>query len=577
MIRVSWLSPPSYVRAALWAVFLAAATFAVYAPAYSAHFVNYDDNAYVYWNAHVTPGLTADGVRWAFTTFDTVNWYPLTWLSFQLDQQLYGGNENPAAGFHMTNVVLHVLNTLLLFWALTRMTGHMGRSAFVAALFALHPLHVESVAWVSERKDVLSTLVWMLTMGVYVLYAERPHWIRYLPVRVFFALGLMAKSMLVTLPCVLLLLDYWPLRRASWWRLIVEKVPLFALAAASAAITMVAQQRGGETNPPGLMPLRVGNALTAYVAYIGKMFWPANLIPFYPTPYRMDQVYPAGLLAGLLLAAVTVLVLALARRAPYLTVGWFWYLGTLVPVIGVVQVIGGQGMADRYTYIPLIGLLISLVWGVAEGLSRAGVRAWAPAAVGAVVLAGCAIGTWQQVGYWRDSATLWRHTLEVDPQNYLAYLNIGSDLYGEGKVEEAAWYFSKSVECHPDSDSTRLNLDLAHYDLGYALAMLGKSDEAAAQYAEAIRVNPRYFNAQYALGWMLAERGRYAEAAPHLQIALDVVPDYADGQNVLGRALFLEGKIDEAIPHFEAALRLNPKLAAAQENLAEARGRQGGP
>lgn len=577
MIRASWLSPPPYVRAALWAVFLAAATFAVYAPAYSAHFVNYDDNAYVYWNAHVTPGLTADGVRWAFTTTDTVNWYPLTWLSFQLDQQLYGRNENPAAGFHITNVVLHVLNTLLLFWALTRMTGRMGRSAFVAALFALHPLHVESVAWVSERKDVLSTLFWMLTMGAYVLYAERPHWIRYLPVMVFFALGLMAKSMLVTLPCVLLLLDFWPLGRVSWWRLIAEKVPLFALSAASAAITMYAQRQGGEANPPGLMPLRVGNALMAYVAYIGKMFWPVNLIPFYPHPYQTAQVYPAGLLAGLLLAAVTVLVLALVRRAPYLTVGWFWYLGTLVPVLGLVQVIGGQGMADRYTYIPLIGLFIGLVWGVTDGLSRAGVRACVPAAVGVALLAGCAVGTKKQVGYWRDSPTLWRHTLEVDPQNYLAYLNIGSDLCAEGKIEESVWYFRKSVECHPDSDSTRLNLDLAHYDLGYALATLGKTDEAEAQYAEAIRVNPRYFNAQYALGWMLVERGRYAEAVPHLQIALEVAPDYADGQNVLGRALFLVGKTDEAIPHYEAALRLNPKLAAAQENLAEARERLGGP
>ncbi len=374
MIRLSWLSPPAYVRAALWAAFLAAATVAVYVPAYTAHFVNYDDNAYVYWNEHVTPGLTAAGVRWAFTTTDTVNWYPLTWLSFQLDQQLYGHNVNPAGGFHITNVVLHVLNTLLLFWVLTRMTGRMGRSAFVAALFALHPLHVESVAWVSERKDVLSTLFWMLTTAAYVLYAERPHWIRYLPVMVFFALGLMAKSMLVTLPCVLLLLDYWPLRRAFWWRLILEKVPLFLLAAASAAVTMYAQQLGGEANPPGQMPLRVGNALMAYVAYIGKMFLPINLIPFYPSPYRMDQVYPAGLLAGLLLIAITVLVLALARRAPYLTVGWFWYLGTLVPVIGVVQVIGGHGMADRYTYIPLIGLFIALIWGVTDGLSLAGVR-----------------------------------------------------------------------------------------------------------------------------------------------------------------------------------------------------------
>ena len=278
----------------------------------------------------------------------------------------------------------------------------------------------------------------------------------------------MAKSMLVTLPCVLFLLDFWPLRRfsglvapdfyaggasapppytTSWVRIVVEKIPLFALSVASAAITMYAQQKGGEVNPVGEMPLRIENALSACVTYLGKTFWPVNLIPFYPMPYEVNVPYAVE--AGVLLAAVTLLALALARRRPYLLVGWLWFLGTLAPVIGVIQVIGGQGMADRYTYIPLIGLFIALVWGAADGLARAGVRPWVGAVVGAVLLAGCMMGTWQQVGYWRDSMTLWQHTLDVDPKNYLAYNNIGTELFDLKKYDEATTYFQRAVQYAP--------------------------------------------------------------------------------------------------------------------------------
>ena len=591
MIRPNWFSLPAHVRGVVLASLLAAATFAVYWQAYSSDFVNYDDNAYVYDNQHVLTGLTWDSVKWAFTTTDTVNWYPLTWLSFQADEAVYRGfsallGPYPhAAGFHVTNVILHVADTLLLFWVLNRMTRRLERSAFVAALFALHPLHVESVAWVSERKDVLSTLFWMLTMAAYVLYAERPRWWRYLPVVAFFALGLMAKSMLVTLPCVFVLLDFWPLRRlpgigpapgfqaapVSWLRLVAEKAPLLALSLASAAITIYAQQQGGEANPPGHLPLRIGNALMAYASYMGKMLWPANLFLFYPHPYKLDQVYPAGLEAGLLLVVVSLAAIALARKAPYLLIGWLWYLVTLVPVIGVVQVIGGHGMADRYTYVPLIGLFIALTWGVTEGLKRAGVRPWVPAAVGAVVLAGCLVGTWQQVGYWHDSMTLWARTLEMDPRNYTAYTDMGSDLYSKGKYAEAADCFRKAVEYQPDTDETRLNLELAHYDLAMTLATLGQTDEAVAQYAEAVRVNPRYRPAQYDLAWMLVRQGKIKDALPHLQAAVDLNPGDAVEQNNLGRALYLLRQTKEAILHYEAALRIQPDYPDARANLAEAR------
>ncbi len=384
-----------YALGILTALLLAWAVVGAYWQAFDCGFVNYDDDQYVYNNPHVQAGLTRDGVRWAIASTETVNWYPLTWMSLELDSTLWGGVK--PFGFHLTNIVLHIADTLLLFWVLTRMTSRMGRSAVVAGLFALHPLHVESVAWVTERKDVLSALFWMLALAAYVWYAKRPHWARYLLVVLAFALGLTAKSMLVTLPCVLFLLDYWPLRRypwlvrrdaaatdgepapgfrpapVSWLRLIAEKIPLFVLSAASTAITIYAQQKGGESNPLSEMPLRIGNALVSYVSYIGKTVWPVGLVPYYPFPREIRggniSLFETSMAEALLLA-VTVVVLATARRRPYLAVGWFWFLGTLAPVIGVIQVMGDYAMADRFTYIPLIGLFIAGVWGAADGLAR---------------------------------------------------------------------------------------------------------------------------------------------------------------------------------------------------------------
>jgi tetratricopeptide (TPR) repeat protein len=566
MIRFPWSSLSRFVPGTLTSLCLVAATFAAYGQIYKCDFVDYDDNTYVTDNPHVLAGLTPESMKWALTTTDAVNWHPLTWLSFQLDQQVYGwlssrlGRPVYAVGFHLTNLVLHVADALLLFFVLRRMTGRLGRSAFVAALFALHPLHVESVAWVSERKDVLSTLFWMLTLAAYVLYTERPGWMRYLLVVLAFGLGLMAKSMLVTLPGVLFLLDYWPLwrfHRVSWRRLIGEKIPLLALSFASAGITLFAQRQGGEANSLGDMPPRIANALIAYMTYISKALWPVGLVPFYPFP---KQLMPAALEAGALLTGVTILVLALARNRPYLAVGWFWYLGTLVPVLGVVQVLGGHAMTDRYTYVPLIGLFILLVWGATEVLNRAQAPAWAPIAAGAVLLAGCAAGTWYQVGYWRDSVTLWRHTLEVIPENYMAHNNLGYEALQKGNVEEAEREYRMAVEYGP-------GVELGHFSLGCVLSREGKVEEAVAQYREAARLNPKYRDAEYLLGATLIWQRKIAEGVPHLEASVNIDPTFFNGRVELGRALYSEGKSAEAVPHFEAALRIDPKSAQAHNDL----------
>ena len=597
-----WFSVPRW-RELLVCLLLAAATAGVYSRACRNGFVNYDDNTYVEENAHVRHGLTAESVRWAFTTTEMVNWHPLTWLSFELDDQVFGLKP---AGFHLTNVVLHVLDALLLFVALRALTGAVWRSGFVAALFALHPLHVESVAWISERKDTLSTLFGMLTLAAYAVYARRPGVLRYVLVAVPFALGLMAKSMLVTLPFVLLLLDCWPLRRraaeaAPALRLLLEKVPLLLLAAASGAVTLLAQRQGGEANPVGELPLRLENAAVSYVAYLGKTLWPDGLVPFYPFP---THPYPVWQVAGafLLLVGISAGCLLLARRAPYLAVGWLWFLGTLVPVIGLVQVLGGFARADRYTYVPLIGVFLMGVWGAADLASRLRAPALLPAAAGVVLLAACVAATWVQIGYWHDSTALWSHTLVVDPDNYLAHNNLGTVHLLEGKVDEAMRHYEASVRAEP-------TYALAHYNLGCALAEKGRTGEAVRQYREALRYNPHYADAHNNLGALLFlqgdadgalreftaalenaanpalahnnrglalfRTGRTAEAVAEFEEAVRRDPGSADAHNNLGEALYAQGRVDPAIAQFEEALRLDPGNARARANLNQARGTRG--
>ncbi len=509
-------------------------------------------------------------------------------------------------------MLLHIVTTLLLFGLLHRMTGALGRSAFVAGLFAVHPLHVESVAWVAERKDVLSTLFWMLTLWGYVWYVRQPRLGRYLVVLVPFALGLITKPMLVTLPFVLLLLDFWPLGRVSlgadppdhsrlapprdqWFaglRLVWEKLPLFALTVASSIVTFVVQQRGGAVAGLDEIPLslRVANALVSYIAYIGKMLWPTRLAAFYPY-FQPLPWWVVGSILGLI--GVSVVVIRAARRHPYLPVGWLWYVGTLVPVIGLVQV-GSHSMADRYTYVPLIGLFIMVAWGIPDLLARWPYRSIAlPTAAGLVILA-CTITAWGQVQYWKSSVALWAHALEVTAENYIAHNNLGLVLANQGRFDEAIAHHTEALRSKPDfaeahynlggalKDQGRVDEAIAHYtealrskpdfaeahnNLGVALADQSRVGEAIAHYTEALRSKPDYAEAHYNLGGVLADQGRAGEAIAHYTEALRNKPDYAAAHNNLGLISAAQGRFDEAIPYYFEALRIQPSFAAAHNNL----------
>ena len=589
------------MNAAWIALGLVGVAIAVYLPVVHNDFVYYDDPKYVTENAVVLRGLTWPGIRWAFTTGTDANWFPLTWMTHMLDVQLYGAH---AGGHHVTNLVLHVISTLLLFGVLYRMTGAMGRSGFVAGLFALHPLHVESVAWVAERKDVLSTLFWMLTLWAYVWYVRKPQLKRMLLVLLTFALGLMSKPMLVTLPFVLLLLDAWPLNRLSERsirQLIVEKLPMFALAIASSIVTFIVQRKGGAVGGLEAYPLvlRMGNALMSYVGYIGKMFWPARLAAFYPYPETLSTGAVLG--AAVILAAISFLAIRSARSRPYLIVGWLWYLGTLVPVIGLIQV-GNQAMADRYTYVPLIGLFIIIVWGVYDLLGQWTLRRIVLPVTGALALASCAIIARAQVQYWKNSSALWTRALDVTDDNYVAHNNLGLALAGQGKIDEAIEHYNEALRLRPNYATARTNLgaalakqgksadaisnytqvlktkpDLpeAHVDLGAALASQGKVDDAIAQYNEALRLKPDYAEAHANLGLALASQGKVDEAISHYRQALRLKPGFVEVYNNLGYVLATRGQWDDAIRQYNEAIRLKPDFELARMNLAVALANQG--
>ena len=547
---------------------LAVVIAAVYWPVWHAGFLNYDDDQYVTANPHVRGGVTVAGVVWAFTAYHSWNWHPLTWLSHALDCECFGMN---AGGHHAVNVLLHVANAVLLFLVLRRMTGATWRSAWVAALFGVHPLHVESVAWVAERKDVLSGLFWMLALGGYVRYVERPTRLRYAAVAGWYAMGLMAKPMVVTLPCVLLLLDYWPLGRTRWvpsvvgnnaplriGALVREKVPLFALAVVSCGVTIWAQHSGGAISSLERLPLglRLANAAVSYVRYIEKAVWPSGLAAFYPYP-----VWPPGLVivAGAILAAVSVVVIRGVRRQPHLAVGWFWFLGTLVPAIGLVQV-GGQSMADRYTYLPLTGLFIMLCWSVpARAMARWKLKVITGAAAVAVLAVYAALSR-VQVGYWKDSETLFRHALAVTRDNWVAHDNLGTALQHAGKIEEAIAQYEQALRIKP-------HFAEAHYNLGSALGQTGRIPEAIEHLEQALRIRPDYAEAHCNLGLALAQAGRMPEAIGHFEQALRINPDYADAHNNLGLAMMRLGRMPEAIEHLQQALRIKPDFAEAHYNL----------
>jgi len=554
---------------------LVTVTLVVYWQVSSFTFVNYDDGQYVVENQYVKDGLNYKSIRWAFSSYHAANWHPLTWLSHMLDIELYG--MNPGA-HHQTNLIFHIANALLLFFVFRKMTSNLWQSGFVAALFALHPLHVESVAWVAERKDVLSTFFWMLTMYSYARYTAHPGINRYLPVVGFFILGLMAKPMLVTLPFVLLLLDYWPLRRMQFnppaddrhrlqqrtqgLLIVWEKIPLFFLAMASSVVTFLAQKSGGAVGSNELYPLttRVASALVAYVKYIGKMIWPANLAVFYPYSDSLPSWQIIG--AGALLVLITFMAIRSSRQRPWFVVGWLWFIGTLVPVIGLVQV-GLQAMADRYTYIPLIGVFITVAWGVPELLHKWRHKEKLLWIATVAVLTILSITSWVQIQYWKNSHTLFKHALDVTENNYLAHNAFGNALKEEGKSNEAMHHYLSAIEIRPDYAAP-------HYNIGHTLAAQGKLDDAIKHFQKALQIKPDYSAAHDNLGYVFMIQGKFEQAIMHYSEALRIKPDDAEVHNRLGLALVSQGQFDNAIIHFQKAVNLKTGYVAAQNNLHKA-------
>jgi protein O-mannosyl-transferase len=619
-----------------WCVYLLLflATFAVYSQVRHFDFLNFDDPEYVGGNNHVRAGLTWSGLEWAFTSYDAANWFPLTWLSHMAAYQLFG----LAAGWHhLVNVLFHVLATLFLFAALHRMTGALWRSALVAFFFALHPLHVESVAWVAERKDVLCAFFWFLTLWLYARYAQQPSLARYVPVALGFACGLMSKSMIVTLPCVLLLLDVWPLRRANRRAILWEKAPLAAMAAAVSLVTYLSQRQGNAVRSLSSLPvsLRVANAAVTYFTYIGRMFWPARLAVYYPYSHNLPSWAVAAAVLGL--AGITFVVVRRLRSYPYLAVGWFWYLGTLVPVIGLVQV-GGQSSADRYTYEPTVGLTIMLIWGAADFLRKYPRAKRAITVSAAAACAACLILTWIQIRYWANSGSLFQHAVNTTRNNYIAENNLADYYLTEMRNDDARGHVIEALRLHPNYPEAHTNLATifrrtghfdesegeyllalriqpenvdahsgygallltegryddalhefaevvklrpnfadGHYDLGRVFAAVRRGDDAMAQFAETIRLQPDHADAHHSLGVALVSRGRLDEAIAEFRVEARLRPTDAAVHENLGMLLSGVGRLDEAIAQFQAALRIKPDFAAARQSLQATMARRAKP
>jgi len=557
----------SATHAVVVCLFLSLVCFALYAQTLRHGFLNFDDDQYVVNNPQVRAGLTAPGVLWAFTTRHSYNWHPATWLSHMLDAHLYGMR---AWGHHLTNVLLHAANSVLLFLVLFRMTRAPWRSALTAAFFAMHPLHVESVAWIAERKDVLSSFFAMLTLGAYAHYAARPDWRRYAPIVPLFALGLLSKPMLVTLPCLLLLLDFWPLDRYAeansraafrmrFRRLFLEKLPLFAMVLFSCMATLIAQGRGGAIVGRDIIPLsaRLANAMAAYVVYLLKTAWPHPLSAFYSYP---EGVRPAWQIAGslIVLSGITYGVWRCRKPAPYLLVGWLWYLGALVPVIGIVQV-GSQAYADRYMYLPHIGIFIMAAWGLAACCRRPAVR-WAAIPAVCVALAACGAATFFQTRYWRDSATLFQHALATGNDGAIVRSNLAMGLDEQGRRDEALHHLREALRLNPDAVNVLSNL-------GKTLGDRNELDEARAHLEKAVQRDPKHADARNNLGGILLKQGRVAEALSHLREAVALAPASAGSRNNLGLALQQTGQVDEARAQFEKAIACEPESPNAYNNL----------
>lgn len=540
-------------------------------------FVNLDDGMYVAENPVVQQGLTWSNVTWAFTTLSTGNWHPLTWLSHMVDCQIFGLQPG---WHHLENALLHGANTALLFVVFWAMTGMVWRSGLVAALFAVHPLHVESVAWIAERKDLLSAFFGLSAIGAYLRFVRAPSLRRYGLVVCFFALSLLSKPMLVTLPFVLLLLDVWPLKRFSvedrvriqdakkLWRLILAKLPLLAMSAASSVVTFKAQLAGGAVVSMEALPLsqRLANAVVAYAGYCSKAFWPINLAGLYPRPAQTSVVNIAA--AILLIVGVSIGVAVLIRKRPWLAVGWFWFLGTLVPVIGLVQV-GVQSMADRYTYVPLIGVFIMIAWSIPPAAFAASNRGLVrvATAVAALILTALAGVTFAQIPVWKNTITLFDHAVKVTEGNFVAYNGLGVAKVSLGRIDEGISDYRHALKLNP-------NYADAFANLGTALSRQGKYDEAIEMCETAVRLRPDLADMHADLGAVLLYRDRIDEAIFHNRKAVELDRDLLEPRLNLGLALFKKGNYDEAIAQLEYVLRVNPQYEIARTFLAAAKGKR---
>jgi len=555
-------------------LFLIIAILIVYWQVNNYDFTRYDDGVYVYNNRYIQDGLTFSNVRWAFTTTYFANWHPLTWISYMVDITLYGMNPGQ---HHLTNVLLHIANTLLLFYLLKYSTGKLWRSGFVAALFALHPLHVESVAWISERKDLLSGFWGILVFLCYVHFVKKKKNNYYLLALVCFLASLMSKPMLVTLPFLLLLVDYWPLGRLRLLtnrkkisvednnqfvpvsNVILEKLPFLILAVLSGIMTLNAQQAANAVASLELFPLtiRIANALVSYVHYICKMILPCGLAVFYPHPGTIPLWQVVG--ATLFLVTVSLVVFYWGRRQPYLIIGWLWYLGSLTPVIGFIQV-GSQAMADRYTYMPLIGLLIIITWGASEFFEYITYCKTMIFTLSSVIIIILMIISHLQVHYWKNDISLFQHALDVTHRNYVAHNNLGLALAEKGKLSDAILHYSSALKINASHKS-------AHNNWGIVLAAQGHFDEATTHFQDAIQIDPNFEDAHNNLGYIFATHGKLDEAIHQYLLALRQYPAFSKARNNLAKALFLKGRINEAIYQYSETLRMEPENAIARNNL----------
>ncbi len=565
----SWFSNKAVV------IFLAISVIAAFATAIQYPFVNLDDFDYVVENKYVASGIHLKNIQWAFTSFHAANWHPVTWISHMIDCQIYGLKP---WGHHLSNILLHSINTVLLFSLLNRLTGELWKSVFVAILFAIHPLRVESVVWISERKDVLSTGFLLSALYCYVSFAQSRELKHYFLALAAFALGLMSKPMLVTLPFLLLLLDYWPLRRIanqqasevatsvrqppvqtiSITRILIEKIPFGVLSIVSSIITVKAQSSSAVISLAELpLSSRAANAIVSYTSYIGKMLWPVNLSVYYPFPSSIPTWKVAGSI--ILLTAISALALKYTRRYPYLAVGWFWYLVTLIPVIGLVQV-GAQSIADRYTYIPCIGLFIAITWGGFEFKEARPTLRPVLTVTSSVLLLTLGIVAYRQVGYWSDSESLYRHALHVTKDNWFAHANLGVALDEQGRFNEALPHFITTVQLNPQYSHS-------HYSLGISLRRLGRLDEAIKHYQTAVHLEPSFASARNNLANALLARGNTDEAITQFRVLVNLQPTDAKYRSNFADALDKRGLLEEALVQYREALKINPNSAQTHNNL----------